>query len=150
MTRLDDVDRRIVRQLDRVPRATVQYLAHTLGLARGTVQAHLARLVEGDALSPTSSRLRPAAVGRPLRALVTAEVDQAQFDQLLDALRGVPEVVECLAISGSSDLWMEVLAVDADDVYRITQRIMACPGISRTNTTLVLHELVGRRMDQLL
>lgn len=150
MPELDATDARILRLLDDVPRATVQYIAERLGIARGTAHSHLNRLVEGGHLAPTSARLRPAGVGLPLRALVTAEVDQAKFPGLLDALGRIPEVVECLAISGQSDLQIEVLARDADDVYRITQRIMECRGIRRTATSLVLRELIPRRMHQLL
>jgi DNA-binding Lrp family transcriptional regulator len=150
MRLLDNTDRRILNALDAAPRATVQYLAHYLGLARGTVQAHLNGIQSGAVLSPTTARIRPAALGRPLRGLVTAEVDQDEFAGLIDELSKIPEVVECLAISGTSDLSMEIIAVDADDVYRITQRIMQCRGIRRTATSLVLRELMPRRMQQLL
>jgi DNA-binding Lrp family transcriptional regulator len=150
MLALDETDRRIVAVLDQTPRATVQYIAHALSLARGTVQARVGRLIESGVLGLTSTRLQPAALARPLRALVTAEVDQAQFDGLLDDISGVPEVVECLAISGQSDIWLEIVAVDADDVYRITQQLMGLRGIRRTVTSLVLRELMPRRMSQLL
>jgi DNA-binding Lrp family transcriptional regulator len=150
MSPIDATDARILALLDEVPRATVQYVAERLGIARGTAHSHLNRLFEGGHLGPVSARLRPAGVARPLRALVTAEVDQANFDGLLDALGRIPEVVECLAISGQSDLQIEILAEDADDVYRITQRIMECRGIRRTATSLVLRELIPRRMSQLL
>nr|WP_269329511.1 Lrp/AsnC ligand binding domain-containing protein [Kineosporia babensis] len=85
-----------------------------------------------------------------MRALVTAEVDQAKIEGLFEALEQIPEVVECTAISGQSDLWLEIVARDADDVYRITQRIMECRGIRRTATSLVLREMIPRRMAQLL
>lgn len=148
--RLDDIDRRILGALDARPRATVQYLADELRLARGTVQAHLARIYDGGVLEPESARIVPAAVGRPMRAIVTAEIDQARFTALIPSLQAIPEIVECLGISGSSDLSIEIVASDADDVYRVTQRIMECPGIRRTSTSIVLRELIGRRMAQLL
>jgi DNA-binding Lrp family transcriptional regulator len=147
---LDSIDRRILRALDESPRSTVQHLAYTLALARGTVQAHLSRLHDGEVLTSTTSRIVPASLGRPLRALVTAEVDQALFDGLIEDLTQIPEVVECLGISGASDLSIEIVAVDADDVYRITQLIMGCQGIRRTTTSLVLRNLLPRRMHQLL
>ncbi|GAB3248308.1 Lrp/AsnC family transcriptional regulator [Kineosporia babensis] len=147
---IDSIDRRILRLLDRVPRATVQYVAEHLSIARGTAHSHLSKLFEGRDLAPVSARLHPSAVGRPLRALVTAEVDQAKIEGLFEALEQIPEVVECTAISGQSDLWLEIVARDADDVYRITQRIMECRGIRRTATSLVLREMIPRRMAQLL
>lgn len=147
---MNDTEARILRLLDEVPRATVQYVADSLGIARGTAHAYMNRIFEDGGLAPVTARLSPGRVGRPLRALVTAEVDQANFDGLLEALARIPEVVECLAISGPSDLQIEILAADADDVYQITQRIMECRGIRRTATSLVLRELLPRRMAQLL
>jgi DNA-binding Lrp family transcriptional regulator len=147
---LDPTDRRILRTLDTHPRATVQYLAEYLGLARGTVQSRLKRLVDGDQLAPISTRLHPSAVGRPLRAIVTAQGDQSMFEGTIDDLSDIPEVVEVLGISGGSDLSIEIIARDADDIYRITQRLMQCRGISRTSTSIVLRELLPRRMKQLL
>ncbi|MCE0535439.1 Lrp/AsnC family transcriptional regulator [Kineosporia rhizophila] len=150
MAKIDATDGRILRLLDRTPRATIQYLAEHLGIARGTAQAHTNRLFDGDHLAPVSTRLYPASVERPLRALVTAEVDQSEFEHTIDTLAAIPEVVECVAISGPSDLQIEILARDADDVYRITQRIMQARGIRRTATSLVLKEFIPRRMHQLL
>src|SRR4051812_44064747 len=117
---VDPTDRRILRELDRVPRATVAHLSEALNLARGTVQARIRRLYD-RVLLPETTKLPPAAVGRPLRAFVTAEIDQARFEGLIDEIARIPEVVGCLGISGESDLQIEVIAVDADDVYRITQ-----------------------------
>ncbi len=147
---LDGSDRQILRELDRRPRATVAYLAERLGLARGTVLARIRKLYDTPALLPETVKVPGAAVGRPLRALVTAEVDQKEFDGLLVEISRIPEVVECLGVSGGSDLHLEVVARDAEDVYRITQQLMMFPGIRRTSTSIVLRELIGRRMHQLL
>jgi DNA-binding Lrp family transcriptional regulator len=65
-------------------------------------------------------------------------------------LQTIPEVIECLAIAGDSDLLIEIVAKDADDIYVITQRIMRCRGIRRTATSMVLRELIAGRHDQLL
>lgn len=147
---LDATDREIIRALDRQPRATVAYLAEQLHLARGTVLARIRKLYDGGLLQAESVKVRAASVGRPLRALVTAEVDQTEFEGLIAAISRVPEVVECLGVTGGSDLHLEIVAVDAEDVYRITQELMSFPGIRRTSTSIVLRQLLARRMHQLL
>ncbi|WP_130840678.1 Lrp/AsnC family transcriptional regulator [Corynebacterium neomassiliense] len=147
---IDQTDHRILEALDEHPRASVAYLAESLHLARGTVRTRLTRLTAPDGpLAPVTARLVPASVGRPLRAIVTAEADQETFDGMIDDLTRIPEVVECLGISGRSDMSIEVVAVDADDLYRITQAIMRCRGIRRTETGIVMRELIPRRMGQL-
>lgn len=150
MTTLDDTDRRILVALDTDPRATVAQLAMNLGLARGTVHSRLERLAADGSLRRNSTRLDPARLGLPMRALVTAGVDQDEFEGMVEDMSGIPEVVECLGISGDSDLMIQIAARDADHVYDITQRIMRCRGIRRTSTSIVLRELLGFRMDHLL
>ncbi|WP_307479962.1 Lrp/AsnC family transcriptional regulator [Microbacterium trichothecenolyticum] len=142
--------RRVLHALDREPRATVGWLSETLGIARGTVQARLGALFETDVLRPPSTTARPASLGYSLRAYVTAAVAQSEFDNAMRALRHIPEVIECVAVAGTDDLVLQVVARDADDLYRIGQLVLRCPGIRRTATSLVLQELIPYRMAQLL
>lgn len=150
MSSLDTVDRAILAELDRDPRATVQLLAERLHLARGTVHARLDRLAANDVLLPHSLRIRTGALGLPMRAFVQAEVDQSEFGGLVVAMAAIPEVIECAAVSGGSDLLIEIAARDAEHVYEITQRIMGCRGIRRTATSIVLKQLLPARVAQLL
>lgn len=62
----------------------------------------------------------------------------------------IPEITECFAVSGPSDLAIEIVARDADDVYRVTQEIMKCRGVIRTSTAIMLRGLIARRQHQLL
>ncbi|WP_432509459.1 Lrp/AsnC family transcriptional regulator [Kineococcus auxinigenes] len=150
MTTLDAVDRRVLAALDADPRATVAQLALDLGLARGTVHARLQRLAASGALRLNSTRITAEALGLPMRALVTADVEQDEFEGMVADMARIPEVVECVGISGDSDLMIQIAARDADHVYDITQRILRCRGIRRTSTSIVLRELLGYRLGHLL
>ncbi|KUF07939.1 Lrp/AsnC family transcriptional regulator [Leucobacter sp. G161] len=147
---LDATDRRILAALDADSRATVQAIAYELGLARGTVHTRLDRLQRSGALKAHSPRLHPPALGWPLRAHITAEANQDKLDLTIADLEQIPEIIECVAVSGQSDLSIEIVARDADDVYRITQAIMKCRGVLRTATSIMLRELISRRQHQLL
>ena len=150
MTSLDDTDRRILLALDDDPRATVQLIALKLELARGTVHARLDRMSRDGVLRANSVRLTGEALGYPLRAMVTAEVDQDEFHQMMTDMGEIDEVIECMGLSGENDLMIQIVARDADHVYDITQRIKQCRGIKRTATSIVLRELLEYRFDHLL
>jgi DNA-binding Lrp family transcriptional regulator len=147
---LDRTDARLMLALDRSPRASVLALAVELGLARNTVQARLAKLERGDALTPFTNRLDPAALGYPLTAFITVRVRQRMLDEVGQALEAIPEVIEVLGLSGEDDLLVRVAAIDAEDLYRIAGRILATKGIERTNTALVMRPLVRRRLQPLI
>lgn len=147
---LDRSSRSILAALDRDPRATVGWLAETLGLSRGTVQNRIGQLFDGRTLRPHSVTVHPESLGFAVRAMVTAEVDQHRFDEAMVALREIAEITECVAMSGENDLLIQVVARDADDLYEVGQQILRCPGIRRTATSLVLKELIEHRVAQLL
>jgi DNA-binding Lrp family transcriptional regulator len=147
---LDDTDARLLEALDDDPRASVSSLAQRLGLARNTVQARLARLESGDALLPSSARVRPEALGHRLEAYLTLQVAQRSLTDVGAALAAVPEVLEVTALSGAADLLVRVVAVDADDLWRLTEQVLALPGVERTDTALALRRLVEHRVHPLL
>lgn len=146
---LDDTTKRIVAGLDREPRATIGWLSEHLRIARGTVQNRLSKLVASGSLRPFSVTVRPAALGYPVRAIVTADLDQAQFEEAMTGLSRIPEVLECVATSGEKSLLCHVVARNADDLYRVGQEILGCPGIRTTVMSVVLKELIGLRTVQL-
>ena len=67
-----------------------------------------------------------------------------------DALAHIPEVVEVTCLSGVADLLVHVVARDADDLWRISEQLLAIPGIQRIDTALALRRFVDRRLAPLL
>jgi len=137
----DPIDARLLMALRMDPRATTIALAEQIGVSRNTVQARLARLEARGALLPFDRRIDPAFLGYPMRAYVLTLVKQRLLDEVAAALTQVPEVVEVQGLSGTVDLLIEVVARDADDLYRIAGRILDIRGVRRTRTSLVMRGL---------
>lgn len=149
MDTIDAVDARLLAALDADPRLPTAAIAEKLRLARRTVQLRLARL-EAEAYSPHSTRVAPRALGQSLRAVVNAEVQQSRLDDAVEALAAIPQVLQVAGVAGDWDLLCEVVAPDADGLYEVGQRILACPGIRRTATSLLLRDLVPYRTRPLI
>jgi DNA-binding Lrp family transcriptional regulator len=150
LQQLDQTDRKILLALDEDPRIPVMLLAQKLGLARGTVHSRLERLAAAGTLRPNSARVLPEAVGRGVTAMVSAELDQSKLNDAIDALRNIPEVLECHAPAGDTDLLLRVVAKSPDDLYRVSEEIRLCPGITRTSTQMFLREVIPYRITGLL
>lgn len=148
--RLDRIDAALLLALTEQPRATALALAKITGLSRNTVQTRLARLEQRGMLDSFERRISPKTLGYQLTAYVTTTVTQRKLDDVADALADVPEVLQVQGISGQTDLVVHVVARDADDLYRVAGRILAIPGVERTNTALVMRELVDYRITPLL
>lgn len=125
-------------------------LSEQTGLSRNTVQARLAKLEQQGVLDSFERQIPPATLGYPLTAYITTQVNQHRLDEVAAALAGIPEVLQADGVSGDSDLLVQVVATDADDLYRIAGQILAIPGVERTSTALVMRELVSYRISPLL
>lgn len=147
---LDGTDRRILRALSRDPRQTVVALAQKLGLSRNTVQARMAQLERRNVFLSFDRRINPAALGYPLMAFISVHVQQRKLGQLSHDLAEIPEVLEAFGLTGSADLLLRVVALDAEDLFRINGKILACDGVERADTALAMGDLIPFRMEPLL
>jgi DNA-binding Lrp family transcriptional regulator len=147
---IDDIDARLLLALTDDPRATVVSLADTAGISRNTAQARLERFDQRETLGSFELRIAPAALGYPLTSFITVTVEQRRLDAVSAALDKIPEVLEVFGVSGAVDLLVRVATRDADDLYRVAGRILATRGVERTETALVMRNLVDYRVRPLL
>lgn len=150
MRSLDALDARLLLALDEEPASTALGLAHRLGISRNTVHARLQRLERDGSLRAPSLRVDPRAAGRPLVAFVQLSIDQSQSEAANTGVAAVPEVVEVHATTGDHDLLAKVVARDTADLLRVTNAVLACPGVLRANTMVSLDEIVPTRIAPLL
>lgn len=146
----DPIDAKVLRALAAEPRATVLSLAEQTGLSRNTVQSRLTKLESSGALRSVERRIDPAALGYPMTAFILTSVVQRELTAVGEALDAIAEVVEVHGLSGATDLLVQVVARDADDLYRIAGQVLDIDGVERTMTSLVMRRLVDYRLDPLL
>ena len=146
----DRVDAALLRRLIAKPDATNIALAEATGPARNTVRARLSRYHEDGSLLSFQRRIDPAFLGYPMRAYVVTKVTQRKLDRVGEALSSIPEVIEVHGLSGITELLIQVVARDADDLYRVAGRILDVDGVKRTNTGVIMREMVKYRIEQLI
>lgn len=146
----DGIDAALLKALIANPEATNLAIAETTGLARNTVRSRLLRYAEHESLRSFEHRISPAFLGYPLNAYIVTRVKQKKLAAVGEALAEIPEVLEVDGLAGVSDLLVHVVARDADDLYRIAGQILHTDGVKRTNTGLVMRNLVEFRIAQLI
>ncbi|MFI8003509.1 Lrp/AsnC family transcriptional regulator [Streptomyces sp. NPDC086010] len=148
--RIGLTDARLLMALSAHPRATTVALAEASGLSRNTVQSRLTALDRTGAVGSFERCIDPAALGYPLTAFVTTQVSQRRLDEVARALAGIPEVLQVLGLTGDTDLLVQVVATDAEDLYRVAGQVLDVPGVERTSTALVMRQMVPYRLTPLL
>lgn len=150
MQPLDSTDTRLLSALAKDPARTVVALAQKLGLSRNTVQARMAQLEKKHAFLSFERRINPVPLGYPLMAFISVHVQQQKLGALAGELAAIPEILEAYGLTGSADLLLRVVAVDAEDLFRINGKILACDGVDRTDTALAMREMIPFRVQPLL
>ncbi|MCJ1707251.1 Lrp/AsnC family transcriptional regulator [Microbacterium sp. VKM Ac-2923] len=150
MSKLDAVDLDLLRALSADPRATVVALAEKLGLSRNTVQARMSRLERGGVFLSFERTLSAEALGFPIEAFLQVTVRQAELPTIREHLAKVPEVLQAHGLSGQVDLLVRVACRDTQHLFDTDARILAIEGVERTETSLVMGEVIGYRVGPLM
>jgi DNA-binding Lrp family transcriptional regulator len=143
---IDDVDWRLVDELAASPRLGVLELSRRLGVARGTVQARLDKLVARGVITGFGPEIDPIALGYTVLAFTTIEIAQGRLPLLLQHLEAIPEVIEAHSTTGQGDLHLRVVARTNEHLSHVLNRILEAPGITRTTTVLALATQIPYRV----
>ena len=136
---VDDLDARLLRLLDEDPHVGVLGAARALGVARGTVQSRLDKLVARGVIRSFAPHVDPAGLGYPVMAFSTLEIRQGTRDgQVMAHLRTIPQVLEAHTITGSSDVMLRIVARDNGDLQRVIDQIDGHPLVARSATVICL------------
>src|SRR5580692_8297689 len=120
--------------------------ARVLGIARGTVQARLARLEREGVITGHAPSVSPAGLGFTVLAFVHLYLAQGQLDNVVARLDTLPEVLEAHTTTGEGDLLCRVAAQSNLHLEGIVQTLLALPGVTRTRTEISLNQRVGYRV----
>lgn len=140
---VDALDARLIRLLATEPRVGVLEASRRLGVARGTVQARLDRLLARGVVRGFGPDVDPVALGFSVLAFATLEIAQGRGRDVAAHLKAIPEVLEAHTITGPGDLLLRVVARDNADLQRVIDRIVEVDGIVRTSTVIALSRPIG-------
>src|SRR3954462_1074852 len=147
---IDGLDAKLIAALRESPRVGLLEISRQLGVARGTVQARLAKLEQRGVVIGYGPEVDPGAMGYALSALVFIELTQGRLAEAVELLEAVPEVLEADAISGPQDLVCRVAARDTEHLQDIVNRLLATPAIQRCTSHIVLSRQVPPRTGPLV
>ncbi|HVV20165.1 MAG TPA: Lrp/AsnC ligand binding domain-containing protein [Pseudonocardiaceae bacterium] len=150
MTTFDRLDAEIIGRLEGSGRMGVAQLAGDLGVSRNTIQARMRRLEESGVLRGFRPELDLSAIGLPVQAYISLEVDQRMLREVIERLDAVPEVLEARTQAGREDIVVLVASSSVSDIQRISIDLVNIAGVRHTDTTLVINTVVPYRVWPLL
>lgn len=131
---LDDLDRRILRNLQSDPDMSIPDLADHLGLTTSRLSRRIDKLRETGVLRGQQAVIDWRALGFAVEVSLRITLDKTQtraFDEFIDAAREIAEVIEIQTFLGRVDVRLSVIARDMvhyQDIYR--SQILTLPHIN--------------------
>lgn len=146
---LDNYDRQILRVLQQDGRISNQDLAERIGLSPSPCLRRLRTLEESGLITGYRALLDAKKLGLSLMALIHISMDQhtpERFSNFEEQIAQIPEVLECLLITGQdADYQLKVVVRDMDGYQELLlNRITRITGVSGVHTSFVLRRIVDK------
>jgi DNA-binding Lrp family transcriptional regulator len=144
---MDDIDRRILAELQDDGRLTVTELAERVRLTPPPCHRRLRELERTGVITGYRAVLNPATVGLGFEALVSVTMDREDTVAAFEAaLTAVPEIRHAERLFGEPDYLLRVVASDLNDYATLRDRKLATlPGVHRLTSTIVMKRIVDNR-----
>lgn len=147
--KLDNYDRRILEVLQQEGRISNQDLADRIGLSPSPCLRRVRALEAAGIVAGYRALLDPAKLGLDLIALVSISMDRhtpEQFARFDETVRTLPEVLECLLVTGrDADYQLKVIVGDMAAYQELLlNKITRIEGVSGVHSSFVLRRVVER------
>jgi len=139
---IDRVDRQILELLQRDGRITNAALAGQVHLSESACLRRVRALEHSGLIAGYGAHINQEKAGFPVNVFVNITLDrqdQADLQSFEQAVRRIPEVMECYLMSGDYDYLLRVVVADMADFERIhSQHLTRLPGVVRVHSSFAL------------
>lgn len=143
----DAIDRNLIALLQEDARVSATELGRKLGVARTTVNERIARLERDQIIIGYSAIVRLNDVEASCRAVLSINCERERSKKLFSALRDLPEITSCHAVSGQYDIMCYAETPCTEDLSELIDEIYMLPGINKIDSTIILETKFCRATD---
>ncbi|MDQ6418816.1 Lrp/AsnC family transcriptional regulator [Paenibacillus sp. LHD-117] len=142
---IDDIDRRIIRELNANGRMSYTDLAKEIGLSRVAVQARVNALMEAGVIERFTAVINPERIGIQVSAFFNVEVEPKHLYEAADQLSTEPYVTSLYHMTGPSKLHMHGLFRNNAEMERfMKEKLYVLPGIMSVDCQLLINRYKSR------
>lgn len=147
---LDDVDRRLIRELIKDGRVSMLELAKRAHISRTHVYTRIERLEQAGVIEGFTARINLEKAGFPTSALIALSIRQDAWRGLSEKLRTLRYVERFILVGGDFDVLVVVRTPDNAALRNVVlERIHGLTGVRASRTWLVFEECGGLQSEWL-
>jgi Lrp/AsnC family transcriptional regulator, leucine-responsive regulatory protein len=121
---LDDVNRRLLRELHANPRISMSELARRVAMSSPAVTERVQRLERAGVITGYRMDVDPAALGLPVAAFVRVRPTAGQLAKIAELADSLDQVSECHRITGEDCFLLKVHAPSIADLETVLDQFL--------------------------
>jgi Lrp/AsnC family leucine-responsive transcriptional regulator len=139
----DDIDRRILNELQLDARISYAELGRRVGLTTPAVIERVRKLEDSGIVTGYRVEIDPSKVGLPITAFIRMSIGGVDYSHIIEVAEKSNEVLECHRGTGGDSFIMKVVVSSVEHLQEVIDRLTPY-GI--TTTTIVLSSPVKGRV----
>ncbi len=145
---LDAIDRKILQFLTRNARMPFLEIARECGVSGAAIHQRVKKLTDLGIIHGTRLEIDPKTLGYDVCAIVAVATNEsADYRTTNEALKSIPEVVECHYITGKNNILLKLYCHDHDHFMRVLMdKVRKIEGVTSTETFISLSEGFSRQI----
>jgi Lrp/AsnC family transcriptional regulator for asnA, asnC and gidA len=144
---LDALDLKILQMLSDNARKPYLEIARECGVSGAAIHQRIQKLTAMGVIKGSESLIEPSAVGYDTCAYIGFFLnDPSQFNNVVEKLKEIPEVVECHYTTGQYDLFIKLYAHNNDHLLHIIHEHLQSLGLARTESLISFKEVFRRQI----
>jgi len=149
IVKLDRIDKQILQLMQANARISNLELADSVGLSPTPCSRRVKRLEESGIIDKHVTLLKSSALGLNLTAMIGISMDRhtpERFENFQSAVSALPEVLECLIVTGqSADFLLKVIVKDMQHYEQfLLGKITKLEGVTGVHSSFVLREVIKK------
>jgi Lrp/AsnC family leucine-responsive transcriptional regulator len=145
---MDRYDRQILEALQEDGRISNKQLAEQVSLSESACLRRVRALEDEGTIQRYVAMLSQEKIGVPGDVLVHIGLhreEQSELAAFEEAVRQIPEVMECYLMTGEFDYLLRVVVADMADFERIhKEELTRLPGVARVNSSVAIRKVLKR------
>ena len=145
--KLDALDHKILKMLSHDARKPYLEIARACNVSGAAIHQRMQKLNNMGVINGSISLIDPGQVGYQTCAYIGFFLnDPSKFNEVVEQLKSVPEVVECYYTTGKYDLFIKLYAKNNDDLLEIIHHKFLKMGLGRSETLITFKEVFKRQI----
>ena len=145
MVKLDAIDKRLLEYLQENSKINIKEIAAQLNMTKTPVYERIKRYDKLGVIEKYVAVINRELVSKAMVVFCSVSLESQKLEEIKkfsDAIKMIPEVLECYLMGGANDFLLKVVVSDLKAYHQFSSgKLAALPNVGQIKSTFVLHEI---------